>query len=42
MSQLQAQLHNQFPALRSIDFDCGDIKTGLWLPALTHLVVQHG
>ncbi|KXO13274.1 putative bacteriophage protein [Moritella sp. JT01] len=42
MSQLQTQLHNQFPSLRSIDFDCGDIKTGLWLPKLTQLVVQHG
>ncbi|KXO08266.1 putative bacteriophage protein [Moritella sp. JT01] len=42
MSQLQAQLHNQFPALRSIEFDCGDIRTGLWLPALTDLVVKNG
>ena len=42
MSLLQAQLHNQFPGLRSIDFDCGDIKTDLWLPRLTQLVVQHG
>lgn len=40
-SLLKAQLHNEFPSLKSIAFDLDDIECGLWLPKLTNLVLNN-
>ncbi|WP_018692524.1 baseplate J/gp47 family protein [Algicola sagamiensis] len=42
ISLLTAQLHQAFPQVRSVSFDCTDIDCGLWLPTIDQLVVKHG
>lgn len=41
-SQLKTEIHNQFPELKTINFNINDIDIGLWLPQLNSLVVQNG
>jgi len=38
-STLDQELHNEFSAIHSIDFNSDDIVTGLWIPRLTALTV---
>ena len=42
ISQLKTEMHNQFPELKTINFNIGDIDSGLWLPQLNSLVVLNG
>jgi len=42
ISLLKTELHNQFPELKSIIFDAGDITCELWLPNLNNLSLVAG
>jgi len=42
ISLLKTEMHNQFPELKTINFNVDDIESQLWLPQLNSLVMQNG
>ncbi|MBD1582802.1 baseplate J/gp47 family protein [Pseudoalteromonas sp. S16_S37] len=41
-SLLNAELHNTFSQLHSVEYDVNQLESGFWLPKLQNLVVKHG